>query len=43
MDMNFWRRCSKLTLMDWITNNQVREMMEEDIDIMDVIDPKRLK
>ena len=43
MEMGFWRRCCRLTLMDKIRNNEIRERIGVGITIIDTIDAKRLR
>lgn len=42
MEMDCWRRCCGHTRMDRIRNQQIRDEMEVDIDIVETIEVKRL-
>ncbi|XP_050497794.1 uncharacterized protein LOC126878967 [Diabrotica virgifera virgifera] len=42
MEMNYWRRCCRLTRLDRVRNEDIRRQMEIDLDIIDTIEAKRL-
>lgn len=42
MEMNYWRRCCRLTRLDRVRNVDIRNEMEIDLDVIETIDAKRL-
>ena len=43
MEMDYWRRCCKLTKLDREKSEEIERRMEIDIDIMETIEVKKLR
>nr|CAH7720104.1 unnamed protein product [Callosobruchus chinensis] len=43
MEMGYWRRCCKLTLLDKVRNEQIRDRMSIATTIIDTIEAKKLR
>ena len=43
MEMNYWRRCCRLTLKDRVRNDVIRERMKVEKSVVDEIEEKQLQ
>ena len=42
MEMDYWRRCCRLTRLDRVRNVEIRQAMGIDLDIIETIEARRL-